>query len=132
MREKEDLGRGNEKVRERLYADMGSHENVFGREKIMQEGEKEVKTDWKIFVCGDEVGKDDVFVITGDTRLTDAGRRNEERREIEDVAKVRIQLRAVLERSMALTASWWAADWRLEIWCYAVLKRVWAGSQMPA
>lgn len=60
-----------EEGEEGMCATMGDDEDGLGREKITERNELKVRTGAKAFVCGDEVGEENVFTVTDDSWLTD-------------------------------------------------------------
>lgn len=108
-----------------VYANIENGGDGYGGEEIVEGGRMEVRMGAKGFVCGDENREEDVSAITDELWLTGG------RTEVEEGRQMGFQRIVGLEQSRALIVLWCAADLRLEVQRYCVLKRLWACSEMP-
>lgn len=74
-----------------------------------------VRNGTKVFICGDEVGEEEMFPITDETWLTAEEGEVEERREMKQVTDMGFQLRVGLGRQTAFIVSWCAVELRLQV-----------------
>lgn len=89
---------------EGVYADVRSDRGGLRREEIVEEGEMGVRIGTKVAVCGDEVGEENVLVVTDATSLTCKEKKVDGRTGKEEVAEMGFHWRVGLEQSTALIA----------------------------
>lgn len=58
-----------------MHADVRNDGQSSGREKILEGGEMEVRTNAKIVLCGDDLEEESKFAITDENCLTGRGKR---------------------------------------------------------
>lgn len=74
-----------------MYADKGNYEDGLGGEEIVKGVEMGVSTGANEFVCGDEIGEEDVFVIADETWSTGRGKEVKEGRRMEKRTEMGLQ-----------------------------------------
>lgn len=74
--EKEVLKRETDGREEKMYVDLKSDGDRFGKEEIEKTEEMSLNICGKIYVCDDRLGEKNLFAITDDTLLTIGGKKS--------------------------------------------------------
>lgn len=100
-----------------MGGDTGNDKDAFGREEMG------LRIAAKVSVRSDEVGGEDVFFITDETRLTDKEQRRRRKNKKEKDGGDGTPVKDGAGESLALRASWCAVDLLLENWRHCVLEK---------
>lgn len=100
---------------ERLYAQTENDGDGFGRKKIVRKKETGVRTGARVSVCDDEVGEEDVSLITEKTRLTGRRKKSMKERRWKRWLEMGSQGSVELELLLVLTVPRCVGGLRLEV-----------------